>query len=93
MLVVDIRHPGWCAPRVAASTAAETTRIFDGLFAGELVTEESVRRMITLRPLPVLRNPPLVIDAGIGLYSHAASPYGPHYGSEGRGYEVTADVY
>ena len=88
-------HPGWCAPRVAASTAAETTRIFDGLFSGELVTEDSLRRMVTLTPLPGLRSPPLVIDAGMGLYSNAASQYGPNYGNggEGPGYDLTADVY
>ena len=59
------------------------------------MTEDSLRRSLTLTPLPGLRSPPLVIDAGMGLYSNAASPYGPVYGNggEGPGYNVTADVY
>ena len=38
--VVDVRgryHPGWCAPRLVASTAEEITQVFDALIAGDLL--------------------------------------------------------
>lgn len=97
-VAVDVRgryHPGWCAPRLVASTAAETTRIFDALFCGELVTDGSLRRMIRLTPLPGFQTPPMVIGAGMGLFSNAASRYGVNYGhgGAGPGFDVTADIY
>lgn len=96
--LVDVRgryHPGWCAPRVASSTPAEVTLIFDALFSGRLLGAELLRRMLTLVPLPGLREPPMVIGGGLGLFSNAASPYGANYGhgGGGPGYDLTADIY
>jgi D-alanyl-D-alanine carboxypeptidase len=96
--LVDVRgryHPGWCAARVVSSTPAEITRTFDALFSGQLLTAETLRRMLTLVPLPGLREPPMVIDSGMGLFSNAASPYGRNYGhgGGGPGYDLTADIY
>jgi D-alanyl-D-alanine carboxypeptidase len=96
--LVDVRgryHPGWCAPRVVSSTPAEITRTFDALFSGELLAADSLRRMMTLVPLPELQEPPMVIGAGMGLFSNAASPYGRNYGhgGGGPGYDLTADIY
>jgi D-alanyl-D-alanine carboxypeptidase len=96
--VVDVRgryHPGWCAPRVLSSTPAEITRTFDALFSGELLAADTLRRMITLAPVPELQEPPMVIGAGLGLFSNTASPYGRNYGhgGGGPGYDLTADIY
>jgi len=96
--VVDIRgryHPGWCAPRLVSSTPAEITRTFDALISGRLLGPETLRRMLALVPLPGLREPPMVIDGGMGLFSNAASPYGRNYGhgGGGPGYDLIADIY
>ena len=96
--LVDVRgryHPGWCAPRVASSTPAEITLVFDALFSGQLLGAEALHRMLTSVPLPGLREPPMVIDGGMGLFSNSASPYGPNYGhgGGGPGYDLTADIY
>jgi D-alanyl-D-alanine carboxypeptidase len=95
--LVDVRgryHPGWCAPRVVSSTPADITRAFDALFAGQLLDADTLRQMLTLVPLPDLREPPMVIDSGMGLFSNAASPYGRNYGhgGGGPGYDLTADI-
>jgi D-alanyl-D-alanine carboxypeptidase len=96
--LVDVRgryHPGWCAPRVVSSTPAEITRTFDALFSGQLLAAETLRQMLSLVPLPELREPPMVIDAGMGLFSNAASPYGRNYGhgGGGPGYDLAAGIY
>ena len=96
--LVDVRgryHPGWCAPRVVSSTPAEITRTFDALFSEQLLAAETLRQMLALVPLPELREPPMVIDAGMGLFSNAASPYGRNYGhgGGGPGYDLTAGIY
>jgi D-alanyl-D-alanine carboxypeptidase len=96
--LVDVRgryHPGWCAPRAVSSTPVQITRTFDALFSGELLAADSLRRMMTLVPLPEFQAPPIVIDAGMGLFSNAASPYGRNYGhgGGGPGYDLTANIY
>jgi D-alanyl-D-alanine carboxypeptidase len=96
--LVDVRgryHPGWCGPRVVSSTPADITQVFDALFSGQLLAAETLRRMLTLVPLPGLREPPMVIDGGMGLFSNAASRYGRNYGhgGGGPGYDLTADIY
>jgi D-alanyl-D-alanine carboxypeptidase len=96
--IVDIRgryHPGWCAPRVVSSTPSEITRTFDALFSGQLLAAATLHRMLTLVPLPGLRQRPMVIDPGLGLFSNATSPYGRHYGHAGGGpgYDLTAGIY
>src|SRR6266571_477010 len=95
---VDVRgryHPGWCAPRLISSTPGEITRTFDALFSGQLLAAETLRQMLTLVPLPDLREPPMVIDGCMGLFSNAASRYGRNYGhgGGGPGYDLTADIY
>jgi D-alanyl-D-alanine carboxypeptidase len=96
--LVDVRgryHPGWCAPRLVSSTPAEITRVFDALFSGHLLAADTLRRMLTLVPLPELRQPPMTIGGGMGLFSNAASQYGRNYGNGGAGpgYSLTADIY
>jgi hypothetical protein len=96
-LVVLLRTFGvlWCAPRVVLSTPAEITRTFDALFSGQLLAAETLRRMLTLVPLPGLREAPMVIDGGMDLFSNAASRYGRNYGhgGGGPGYDLTGVVY
>jgi D-alanyl-D-alanine carboxypeptidase len=96
--LVDVRgryHPGWCAPRLVSSTPAEITRVFDALFSGQLLSADTLRQMLTVVPLPDWREPPMVIDGGMGLYSNAASPCGRNYGhgGGGPGYDLSADIY
>jgi D-alanyl-D-alanine carboxypeptidase len=96
--IVDVReryHPGWCAPRLVASTAEEVTQVFDALIAGRLLTEKMLQRMITLVPLPGSQEPTMVLGGGMGLYSNAASPYGRnyHHGGGGPGYDLSATIY
>ena len=96
--VVDVRgryHPGWCAPRLVSSTPAEITRTFDALFSRQLLAADTLRLMLALVPLPELQKPPMVIDAGMGLFSNSASPYGRNYGHRGGGpgYDLTAGIY
>src|SRR5262249_39792712 len=52
--VVDVRgryHPGWCAPRLIASTAEDVTCVFDRLIAGDVLEPDTLRQMLTLAPL------------------------------------------
>jgi D-alanyl-D-alanine carboxypeptidase len=96
--IVDVRgryHPGWCAPRLVASTAEEITRLFDALMAGQLLSEKTLSQMLTLVPLPGSQEPPMVLGGGMGLYSNSASPYGRnyHHGGGGPGYDLSATIY
>lgn len=94
--VVDVRtryHPGWCAPRVIASTAEDVTFVFDALMTGRLLKAETVREMLTLVPLS--RKPDESIGAAMGAYSDRASRWGRNYGhgGGGPGYDLNASVY
>jgi D-alanyl-D-alanine carboxypeptidase len=79
--------PEVCGPLV--------TRVFDALFSGQLLADDTLRQMLTFVPLPNLREVPMVIDGRMDLYSNAASPYGRNYGhgGGGPGYDLTADIY
>jgi D-alanyl-D-alanine carboxypeptidase len=95
---VDVRghyHPGWCAPRVVASTAEEVTRVFDALIAGQMLAPKTLNQMITLVPLPGSQEAPMVLGGGMGLYSNGASRYGRNYahGGGGPGYNLSATIY
>jgi D-alanyl-D-alanine carboxypeptidase len=93
--VRDVYHPGWCAPRLVASTAAEITRIFDALVNGELLQSASLEQMFTLVPLPPDTGAPPSIGAGMGLYCDSASKYGRnyHHAGGGPGYSTSATIY
>ena len=86
--MVDVRgryHPGWCAPRVVASTAEEVTRVFDALIAGELLRPDTLTQMLALQPLPGLQDKVRLIHGGMGVYSDLASRRGRFYGHLGGG--------
>ena len=94
--IVDVRgryHPGWCAPRLVASTAVEITRVFDALLAGELLQPASLSQMLTLVPLS--QSPDETIGGGMGLYCDHESRWGRnyHHGGGGPGYDLSATVY
>ena len=96
--MVDVRgryHPGWCAPRVVASTVEEITHVFDALMAGELLRSETLKQMLALVPLPGLQDGSMAIHGGMGVYSDLASGRGRNYGhgGGGPGYDVDASVY
>jgi D-alanyl-D-alanine carboxypeptidase len=96
--VVDIRgryHPGWCAPRVVASTAEEITHVFDALIAGDVLGPDTLRQMLTLVPLPGPYDSGMVIGGGMGVYSDRASRHGRnyHHGGGGPGYDLGATLY
>jgi D-alanyl-D-alanine carboxypeptidase len=93
--VRDVYHPGWCAPRLVASTTEETTRIFDALVSGELLESATRDRMFTLVPLPEDAGAPASIGGGMGVYSDAASPHGRtyHHGGGGPGYSTSVTIY
>ena len=60
--LVDVRgryHPGWCAPRLVASTAEEIARVFDQLIAGTILEPETLAQMVTMVPLSDDHHPPI----------------------------------
>jgi D-alanyl-D-alanine carboxypeptidase len=94
--IVDVRgryHPGWCAPRVVASTPEDITRIFDALIAGDLLAADTLAQMLTLAPLS--DEPDESIGVGLGVYCDQASRWGRnyHHGGGGPGYDLAATVY
>jgi D-alanyl-D-alanine carboxypeptidase len=96
--VRDVRgvyHPGWCAPRVVASTAEEVTRIFDALIQGELLASQTLERMFALVRLPPESGAPSSIGAGMGVYSDRESSRGRnyHHGGGGPGYSLSSTIY
>ena len=94
--IVDVRgryHPGWCAPRVVASTAEDVTRVFDALLGGEVLEADALAQMLTLVPLSA--EPDESIGGGMGVYCDHASRWGRNYGhgGGGPGYDLVATVY
>jgi D-alanyl-D-alanine carboxypeptidase len=94
--VVDVRgryHPGWCAPRLIASTAEDITRVFDGLIAGDVLEPDTLAQMLTLAPLS--DEPDEIHSGGMGVYSDRSSRRGRnyHHGGGGPGYNLGATVY
>jgi D-alanyl-D-alanine carboxypeptidase len=94
--IVDVRgryHPGWCAPRVVASTTEDVTRVFDGLIAGDVLEPDTLSQMLTLAPLS--DEPGEIHSGGMGVYADLPSERGRnyHHGGAGPGYDVRATVY
>ncbi len=94
--LVDVRgryHPGWCAPRLIASTAEDVTCVFDTLIAGDLLEAETLAQMLTFSPLT--DQPDEIHSGGMGVYSDLSSIRGRnyHHGGGGPGYNLCATVY
>jgi D-alanyl-D-alanine carboxypeptidase len=93
--VVDVRgryHPGWCAPRLVASTAEDVTLVFDELIAGNVLGPEMLAQMLALVPLPGTHGAGPAIAGGMGVYSDQASRHQRNYGhgGGGPGYDLDA---
>src|SRR5262249_46122261 len=91
---IDVRgiyHPGWCAPRLVASSVSDVTTVFDGLFPGALLAPASLEQMLTLVPLDATSS----IGAGTGIYGDPSSPFGRayHHGGGGPGYDISVSSY
>ena len=94
--VVDVRgryHPGWCAPRLIASTADDVTRVFDRLIAGDVLGPDTLTHMLTLAPLS--DDPDEIHSGGMGVYADHSSRRGRnyHHGGGGPGYNLGATIY
>ena len=93
---VDVRgryHPGWCAPRLIASTAEDVTRVFDSLIADDVLEPDTLTQMLTLAPLS--DQPDEIHSGGMGVYADRSSRRGPnyHHGGGGPGYNLGATIY
>jgi D-alanyl-D-alanine carboxypeptidase len=94
--VVDVRgryHPGWCAPRLAASTVEDITVVFDRLIAGDVLDPDTLMQMLTLAPLS--DQPDEIHSGGMGVYADLSLRRGRnyHHGGGGPGYDLSATVY
>lgn len=94
--VVDVRgryHPGWCAPRLIASTAEDVTRVFDKLIAGDVLGQATLAQMLTLAPIS--DQPDEIRRGGMGVYADVTSSRGQnyHHGGGGPGYNLGATIY
>ena len=94
----DVRayyHPGWVSHGVVASTATDIVRFLDRLFAGELLSQRSLREMMALIPVSTERDSgvttgdfplrPGMPAYGLGLMGDTASPWGLIAGHNGGG--------
>jgi D-alanyl-D-alanine carboxypeptidase len=102
----DVRahyHPGWVSHGVVASTASELARFLDALFRGELLSDQSLDRLLELVPvstdasetparqdLPLRRGRP---SYGLGLMGDPASPWGLVAGHNGGGPCYSASAF
>ena len=93
--IVDVRgryHPGWCAPRLVASTAEEVSLVFDRLIAGNVLQPDTLADMLST--IPLSERPEETVGVGMGLYSDRSRwdrLY--HHGGGGPGYDLSATVY
>lgn len=86
--LADVRHcydPGWCAPGVAISTVEDTTRLFDLLFAGKVVSDSSLATMLHLTRVPGDHPPFVAPSYGMGIMADPDFPFGPWFGHGGGG--------
>jgi len=92
--VRGVYHPGWCAPGVIASTAAELTRFYDRLFAGELVDPSHLAMMREVVRVPGHFPPVVSPSSGLGILADPDGPFGSSYGhgGQGPGYSLAATV-
>jgi D-alanyl-D-alanine carboxypeptidase len=96
----DVRahyHPGWVSHGVVASTASELVRFLDGLFRGELLSRDSLARMMELVPAEAAsgEDPPRRGRAsyGLGLIANPASVWGLIVGHNGGGSCYSASAF
>lgn len=78
-------QPGWIATGCFISTVSDVAKFYDALFAGKLVSRESLAEMT--RTVDVIPNPPekSIPSYGLGLMHFRESPMGDAYGHGGGG--------
>ena len=93
----DVRacyHPGWVSHGVVAATTSDIVRFIDSLFAGRLLSADSLGRMLELVPLPAVvdqsasgESPlrPRRPGYGLGVMGDPESPWGTLVGHNGGG--------
>jgi len=93
---VDVRSRydlGWAPPGVAAATASEVVRFYDGLFSGQLVPAHLLSEMC--RVIPVGRSHPTFVSPnyGLGLMADPDNGLGRVYGHNGGGPGYAASAF
>ena len=83
------------ARRARVSTPADITRVYDALFAGELISAASLDAMLAMVPVPGSHPPVVTPTYGLGIHGDAGSPLGRNYGhgGGGPGYLLSATIY
>jgi D-alanyl-D-alanine carboxypeptidase len=94
---IDVRsvyHPGWVSDGVLASTPRDVVEFYHCLFAGALLSAETLADMTTLVPVPNEPPTPWVRRGyGLGLMGDAASRHGPLFGHDGEGPGYAASAF
>ena len=78
-------QPGWIVSGCLISTVSDIARFYDALFAGKIVSEASVRKM--METVDVLKTSPAesIPAYGLGLMHSRKDPLGDAYGHGGGG--------
>ncbi|MGJ8678589.1 MAG: GNAT family N-acetyltransferase [Akkermansiaceae bacterium] len=78
-------HPGWILTGCLISTASDVAKFYDALFAGRLISHQSLSEMT--RTVDIQKNPPeeSIPTYGLGLMHFRKSPLGDSYGHGGGG--------
>lgn len=81
----QLYQPGWIVTGCLISTVADVARFYDALFAGKIISQASVRKM--METVDVLKAPPAesIPAYGLGLMHSREDPLGDAYGHGGGG--------
>ncbi len=81
----ELYHPGWIITGCLISTVSDVARFLDALFAGKIVSRNSLGKM--METVDVLKTPPVAsIPAyGLGIMHFREHPLGDAYGHGGGG--------
>lgn len=77
--------PGWILTGCLISTTGDVARFFDALFAGKIISRDSLREMTTTVDVPAPMPPPTIAAYGLGLMHGRNDPMGENYGHGGGG--------
>jgi D-alanyl-D-alanine carboxypeptidase len=93
---IDVRErydPGWVAHGVVASNVADVAAFYDALFAGRIVSADSLNQMKQAVPVPQGRPPFQSAHYGLGLMCDPQAQGGAIYGHTGGGPGYHAACY